>query len=1214
MAADASFRFKRHQLAGMEDASGTCKGLPTFAKQIVDCSQVIQLKIDGVSTASRCNGFVLGFLALAAAGGATALLIYGHGPSHLEYFVPGIIVGALTLGFTLWLGILLLRASRQKEELKANLESQRNERIDLRIMLAELLNAQAEQIQSVMKKLTGTRRCKLIEAVLGDYLGQDKPKLRTKQKNVLDAFVAYPNELITQINAGDRIRALGLLKSIKPENMTDPILKALYTKIGAPTNQAEAILLNMYPETLYLSDPTHIFAVLIQLDVNDIEWEKINKALAMKLLEVAPVNQNLEIITLLFWKLEAPFTQKEENLFVRHPQALIHLIDQDNCQFYVAYPRIMLALINVGDRKLAIALLKKIAPEALTDVYLDALFEKIGIPQNQKEEELLAKYPKALLRMKQADAATKLKYTALKQIDPDQEMDLMKGLRAPISPDEACIVLRHPKSIEVRIAENDGRVFALALLEHAAEIKDESLLQKLVDKVGAPADDREAALLLRYPQTLVSLITVKNYALFKAYPKILAVRINAGDRKFALDLLKATRAGDLSNDLQSVLLAKIGAPESTREGTIFASRSDLFELFSPTMAKAVLKYAGSDQSDTLEKLMQAPTTPEEAAILIRHPRALQTRVARGESRALAFAVFRHVQPDLKSNILNTLWTQVGVPRTVDESAIFITHHRITSREKAVELLQNTPKEALTPALLNALFAKIGMPHSPMEANLLCEYPEAIAKRLTEQRGAAYALAILRQASSDQKLAVLDTLMTAAGVPMTQEEANVVALHPQALIRHIKVKGAVYALAFLQLKDLPIVLQATPVPIDEAGYTLFAGYPAVVARLALNNFRVFNPKIIQSIFQKMNTVQKTEFLKQMADALQSAGNQKEIVVTVTPLLSELITVELMTEAIKNPSQELTNLLVQIGRWPNQVALPIFSDFGRHPFTREPSLMTPLYNNMVQVAQQAFVECATQAIIASPGAAKMFTALINSMAVESKLWTEPLCTIMANVPQIIAIAMTEVTQAGYLKGEIIVARMSPAQRSVYGLDYMKAFVAKRTPEYVAIAVTDGLRRFVKNPTLIPGSWELAYLNAYPVKFIELVLKNEQLGSDVERGRLALNLLELMGESAEWIINNMDQGSMGYPYYNLLTNLLVIEAHATPSSTETRQRLMARFCYAPDEEELKIQTTRSKWVMGDDNTWALKRQDATWINFMQRAAQEQSSVWKKAKRVSK
>jgi hypothetical protein len=107
--------------------------------------------------------------------------------------------------------------------------------------------------------------------------------------------------------------------------------------------------------------------------------------------------------------------------------------------------------------------------------------------------------------------------------------------------------------------------------------------------------------------------------------------------------------------------------------------------------------------------------------------------------------------------------------------------------------------------------------------------------------------------------------------------------------------------------------------------------------------------------------------------------------------------------------------------------------------------------------------------------------------------------------------------------------------------------------------------------------------------------------------------MKDKAEAVIKIMDDGYVGYPYFNYLTNMLVDEVGLMPDRTPRNlathpispslQKLIARFKYAP-----QMRDSRNKlnpWGA----VWALKPENAPeWNNFRNNIARNKpDDVWR-------
>ena len=593
-----------------------------------------------------------------------------------------------------------------------------------------------------------------------------------------------------------------------------------------------------------------------------------------------------------------------------------------------------------------------------------------------------------------------------------------------------------------------------------------------------------------------------------------------------------------------------------------------------------------------------------------------------KDRAFALAILKSSDAAvLAEQIFAALFAKIEAPENDAEGRLLASHPEALTRYR--NTLEDAQKRTYDFAVLEhadpdqdpVLNALMAAPRSEDEAACLLRHGGAVSGKTAADR--AFALELLHHASSDH--AGISPVLTQLGKVTTAEEAELVARHPQSVAAQ-GVQGPGYFLAILNFRDLDEAVQTIdPAARDNLGVKdALSASPLAVARLARKDPARFTPEIIGEIFQTMGRAQKIEFLKQMTDALQALksaegdtqAEQQPIINAVHPLIHGLITRELMAEVRERPSQELTNLLVQIGRWTEKAAERIFvADFGTaQSFINDLVFMSVLYECMTPEAKDAFVNDAVQAISKHQNAPQVYRWLIESLAQANATWSEPLITIMANTPLVMAGAMHGLTNGAAEKGNVIVTRMKESQHNAYTQHYMEVFVRRVGLEKASANLTSGLRRLQQSPAAIKGSYEAAFFRAFHGQFRDLVLKNEALGSERERGTLALNLLEHMGEKAETVISIMDEGSKGYPYYNYLTNMLVDEAQgkAPEAQTETRARLMACFAFAPDGKNLRIVTTRDKIVFRGTE-WKLKPNSAIWSNFLVAAGTQSNNVWK-------
>lgn len=600
-----------------------------------------------------------------------------------------------------------------------------------------------------------------------------------------------------------------------------------------------------------------------------------------------------------------------------------------------------------------------------------------------------------------------------------------------------------------------------------------------------------------------------------------------------------------------------------------------------------------------------PLTPEQKKVVSAFTHCEEALVEQiGVSdRNFAWNLIQGIEgKQLAASIIEALVAKIGVPTNEAEAnwlfsyVDFVTRTPDKDRNFAV-LKYITPN----PDAVSMVFF-MGTPSSEDEANSLLRHPTTMAMIL-EHYPSNFALELLRYAPTDhQESALLDALFLKMGNPhtLTKDHAEILARHPKALLRfmtHTNWDGWI------------------------------AGYPSVVADLAHTHSSIFTPQILTRIYLKMDRVQKTQFLNRMVDVRdqldQTLAMQQVNAAAVQPLISLLIKDVIARKDPSRGSDDYKNLLVAMGRWPNQCAKSIFetgfsspSSINKELIAMELSVLSVLYSKMEPAQQDLFKKAAVQTLSSRKNAAKIYPQLITVARTKME-WKGPLFAIMAQTPQIMAEAMC----INGVKEEVEIRdMMSGPDSEIYRGNFMKIYAGKSDFEE---QLTGELFELQKDSKKISTSYAIAYFNQFPEKFTCFVLENSLLGEkekdaargDAARGELALNFLEQMeGKQAQLIIETMDKGlTLGYPFYNYLTNLLVLEAEkkGVVDIPASRALLMARFAFAHDKKLKIIDLTRankpleSSWVLhkfGGALRLLLKKDHPGWVIF-DGAAQSQS-----------
>lgn len=627
-------------------------------------------------------------------------------------------------------------------------------------------------------------------------------------------------------------------------------------------------------------------------------------------------------------------------------------------------------------------------------------------------------------------------------------------------------------------------------------------------------------------------------------------------------LSKMTEPGTTDQEIKGVM----GALDVPTRGKFITETYK--EFFCPGPSNPVI-------TDERKKVLNAFTTFED------------TLISEIDSNNFLFAwnLLKHIDHNqLTDSILVALFRKIDLPKDQDDAHLLISFP---------EALKTANDRSINFAVLNyadpirdpALMAEIMMePASESEAKSIMRHEAAMNTKMATQGGDIFAERVLANAPADQNPALLDALFAKVGDPCRVSDAESLARHPLALLRMMNLKNVL----------------------------AIAKYPQVIAGLAIKNPLIFTPKVLAKIYPKMTKPEKTAYLNFMADASNNPNNsaqqQQVIFAAVQLLLSQLITEIVAGKNRTQNADERKQLLAAMTKWPKQAATSFFeAGFTVElSLNKELRLLNSLYAKMISTQIEVFKEAAVQILSSRKNAAAIYPKLITAAYVDKKL-REPLYEIMVKTPVHMAEAMNMMTKEEL--GDPIIEQMSASDREIYRLNLMRTY--KRGD--LDARLTDELLKILKDPRQFSTSYSLAYFQQFPNEFKSLVLKNEHLGDQSARGRLALTLLEQMEEKADAVIQVMDNLEMGYPYYNYLTNMLVNEAQGTRPNT-SRARLMARFALAKDEDTDIMTATRDKIVISTSffgpNEWELLKYDAKqWKNFDEAVATQSGIVYKKS-----
>jgi hypothetical protein len=676
---------------------------------------------------------------------------------------------------------------------------------------------------------------------------------------------------------------------------------------------------------------------------------------------------------------------------------------------------------------------------------------------------------------------------------------------------------------------------------------------------------------------------------------------------------------------------------------------------------------------TWEKNEKEVTKRERMLETVTFQQALNDLVAETTTRQHVENVARGLPSQRQELLISTVaehWAKANLPAYTNDHQKVLNGLAVAAPEAllaqiqrqhrtfALTLLREMDRTVLTQRLLDDIFAKIGHPMTPEEGCLLAKYPDAVRKYYNNFQDRLYAFAILKYANADQNVdlmkelmsiprsneeaitlarhpslsqkmsasenrdawikafltylpadhdpALLDTLLTHYQ-PTSPETAQNLARHPQALCRKVA-NNLDYAFAFLTHHELDAQgLQTIAVPADASAYQRFAAHPVALACLARIDTR-FTPQLLTSIFDHMNHTQQALYLQSMADEYNQIptaqlGIRKRFENAVKPLIAKVVNTELLGMlGSDQSSDQLAELIKQLCRWPKFLAECFYGDLKNNPLRSAHDLVTALVFYMQDDVRTTFETEAVQCLNAQKQeAAQLYAAWARVVGV---VWPRWLSNIMAQIPEVVAAAST-----GQADMPPIVQCMSAEQRQQVTPTQVKAYRAATGLGQVKEKLKPKLRNLTQEENM---AYLVTYFTTVPEDFKSVVMSNDQIGKQAERTQIALNLLEKMGVHAEAVINTIEKGSKGYPYFNLLTNTLMEEAKANATIlTPSRKRLMARFAFAPDEDnpaKKKIDTTRDIRVFAQQDYWSLNPPGNDWDAFNTVTATLGGSVWQR------
>lgn len=398
--------------------------------------------------------------------------------------------------------------------------------------------------------------------------------------------------------------------------------------------------------------------------------------------------------------------------------------------------------------------------------------------------------------------------------------------------------------------------------------------------------------------------------------------------------------------------------------------------------------------------------------------------------------------------------------------------------------------------------------------------------------------------------------------------------------------------------LSILFSAADKPATAEECQIFARHPLAIAMLAQTKL-IDDPVCVKSIYAEMSPKDKTLFLSKMGeDRLALApgreGALKRNIIDraiehclVHTLSHEL---DLFKVDVQDPAEKQNQqlLLQEIAKWPHITAPYLL----RGDLSAKSNFIRLLDKEMQPTQRKIFIEVGASHLASDPIESRRymkgcFTAYTGGDKPIPKL----VRFVFGSVPHLMA------DLAPALDRDLCVSvsrAMTPEALEVY-TDIQKLInLGTQDPAALLREMTSRLNA-LKSGDNRHLNKTLLFFTLYPAAFKKLVLFNEGLGKEPVRFKLALDLLEKMEHHAAPIIADMDSKSLGFPYFNYLTNLLVDEARELADPTRivpSRGRLMARFGRSP-----KIKDRRPVAAIIDTDKWNLKPEGAAeWGNFNQ------------------
>lgn len=343
------------QVAGLSLPEGVHpSGLSRFQRELSEQREVTQIGIDEEGSHCKCNALVLGFLALAAAGGAAWLFL----SSGQGAFVPALMLCSVSTGFVIALAVTSILSSRRQKDLETQLQQQANgtASFDEILQAMEQPEVTGDSIKTIMGRLEEDQRRGFMREVFKIYA--EREILAPDQQKVFNAIMADPSAiaLITE-----RPSAITVLRNIDPQSCSDDLLTSLIRLIKAPDSEEEASLIAKIP------------AANVQSYLDALR-EPEHTAYKRAFLEHMPSDTPLALVKelLLF-----PNSEQDALIFARHPLAVTAKAQAER------------------GRAFALRMLKHLPPDNQPQL-LETLLKVAGAPTSVAGEQILLRHPIAL--------------------------------------------------------------------------------------------------------------------------------------------------------------------------------------------------------------------------------------------------------------------------------------------------------------------------------------------------------------------------------------------------------------------------------------------------------------------------------------------------------------------------------------------------------------------------------------------------------------------------------------------------------------------------------------------------------------------------------------------------------------------------------------------------------------------------------------------------